>query len=166
MSISLVILDRTSPWVLVSKYFRGIRSIFSETSFLKLKDSFWATPETINPWIKENSELAAYRIARSKTISQTAPRSTPAPGIPDTLLTNPSKILVVALPRILGPIMEKTELPAAKSTTIIRENRYGFKYLIIFFNVPLKSLAFSAMPMPPCMGPLPMPALRMGPPPI
>ena len=47
----------------------------------------------------------------------------PVPS-PDTLLTNPLNISVVALPNILGPITENVTLPMANINTIIIDNLY------------------------------------------
>ena len=57
VSTSFVIRESTSPTVLDSKYFMGIRLIFSEISRRIRKHSFWVIPVISQPWIKLNRAL-------------------------------------------------------------------------------------------------------------
>ncbi len=84
-----------------------------------------------------------------------AAKSIPAPSIPDILFIKPSNIFVVALPKILGPTIEKAALPIANNITNIIDTLYLDIYESNFFIVPLKSDAFSPaalIPLP--IGPL------------
>ena len=68
VSTSLVILERISPWVLLSKYFMGILLIFWEMSFLRLYVTSFDIPVIINPWIKDSRALTRYRQRHAKRI--------------------------------------------------------------------------------------------------
>ena len=67
------------------------------------------------PWIKENKALTTYKHRSPIRIFATFPKSIPLP--PDTLLTKPLKISVVALPRIFGPTILNIVPPMAYMIT-------------------------------------------------
>ena len=52
-------------------------------------------------------------------------KSIPAPGVPEALATKPSKIFVVARPRIFGPTTPKTVPIAPATTTTVSADRWG-----------------------------------------
>ena len=57
VSTSLVMRERISPWVIVSKYFTGMRFIFSEISFRSRYVIFWEIPVIMYPCMKESAAL-------------------------------------------------------------------------------------------------------------
>ena len=117
VSISFVIIDNTSPCVLLSKYFIGNLLILCTKSLRILYVIFCVTVVIVNPCIKENNALTAYSPNNVRSICPIFPKSIPAP--PDNLSKIPLKISVVALPKIFGPIIENIVLPTANKITII-----------------------------------------------
>ena len=65
------------------------------------------------------------------------------PPVPEIFAISPCASLVVALPNILGLTIENTALATAHNITAKIPILYLPAYLINFFDVPLKSLAFS-----------------------
>ena len=78
---------------------------------------FCVTVVIVNPCIKENNALIAYKPNSVRSIVPIFPKSIPEP--PEILLTIPLNISVVALPKIFGPIIENIVLPTANKITII-----------------------------------------------
>ena len=109
----------------------------------------------ISPWIKEQRALITYSPRVIRRICPIFPKSIPLP--PDTLLTRPLKISVVAFPRIFGPAILNIVPQTAKSATKIMCTLNALIYLTSFFSVPLKSFALSPgmpprAPCPPILG--------------
>ena len=122
VSTSLVIRDNTSPTVRDSKYFIGIRSIFSDISFRKRKQSFCVTPVMIHPWIKEKTALTKYIVSRINRIFPILSKS--MPPVPLIFATKPLNSSVVALLKIFGPMILKIVLPIANTMTVATANLY------------------------------------------
>ena len=57
----------------------------------------------------------------------TPAKSIPAPGAPEAFATKPSKIFVVARPRIFGPRTPNTVPIAPATTTIVSAGRCGLR---------------------------------------
>jgi len=81
-------------------------------------------------------------------------KSIPVP-VPEICAITPSNNLVVAFPRIFGPIMLKMVDAAANSMTTRMGSLYGARYWTSLARVPLKSRAFSPpiIPIGPPIGP-------------
>ena len=117
-----MIIDNTSPLVLVSKYFIGNLSIFRIISFLSFKVNFCEISVIVKFCIKENKALIKYKINKVIAISPIFPKLIPLP--PDILLINPLNISVVAFPKILGPTIVNMVLPIANMNTTIKAILY------------------------------------------
>ena len=154
VSISFVITDNTSPFVLLSKYFIGNLFIFTTISFLNLYVTFCAILVIVKPWTKENNALTTYNPNNVNAILPILSKLIPSP--PFSFPIKPLYISVVAFPNIFGPIIVNIVLPIANIITIKIANLYLDKYEFInVFVVFLKSFAFSVVePLPgPPIGP-------------